>query len=51
VLSFSLKVSNDLPDKDGWSRRRYYEYQTSPNEKRGVDAIVYYSGSGWTVVI
>jgi len=46
-----LKVSNDLPDKDGWSRRRYYEYQTSPNEKRGVGAIVYYSESGWTVVI
>jgi len=46
-----LKVSNDLPDKDGWSRRRYYEYQTSPNEKRGVGAIVYYSGSGWTVAI
>src|SRR5208337_1972527 len=46
-----LKVSNDLPDKDGWSRRRYYEYQTAPNEKRGVSAIVYHSGSGWTVVI
>ena len=29
-----LKVSNDLPDRDGWSRRRAYEYQTSPNEKR-----------------
>jgi CubicO group peptidase (beta-lactamase class C family) len=46
-----LKVSNDLPDRDGWSRRRVYEYQTSPNEKRGVDAIVYYSGSSWTVLI
>jgi len=46
-----LKVTNDLPDRDGWSRRRLYEYQTSPNEKRGVDAIVYYSGSNWTVVI
>jgi CubicO group peptidase (beta-lactamase class C family) len=46
-----LKVSNDLPDKDGWSHRRYYEYQTSPNEKRGVEAIVYSSGSAWTVVI
>ena len=46
-----LKVSNDLPDRDGWSRRRAYEYQTSPNEKRGVDAFVYYSGSSWTVVI
>lgn len=46
-----LKVSNDLPDRDGWSRRRSYEYQTSPNEKRGVGAVVYYSGSSWTVVI
>ena len=46
-----LKVSNDLPDRDGWSRRRVYDYQTSPNEKRGVDAVVYYAGSSWTVVI
>ncbi len=46
-----LKVSNDLPDRDGWSRRRSYDYQTSPNEKRGVDAVVYYSGSSWTVII
>jgi CubicO group peptidase (beta-lactamase class C family) len=46
-----LKVSNDLPDRDGWSRRRAYDYQTSPNEKRGVDADVYYSGSSWTVII
>jgi CubicO group peptidase (beta-lactamase class C family) len=46
-----LKVSNDLPDRDGWSRRRAYDYQTSPNEKRGVAAVVYYFGSSWTVVI
>ena len=46
-----VKVSNALPDRDGWSRRRAYEYLTSPNEKRGVDAVVYYSGSNWTVVI
>src|SRR5271169_1193957 len=46
-----LRVSNDLADRDGWSRRRTYDYQTSPNEKRGVDAVVYYSGSSWTVVI
>ena len=46
-----VKVTNDLPDRDGWSRRRYYEYLTSPNEKRGVAALVYYSGSSWTVVI
>jgi CubicO group peptidase (beta-lactamase class C family) len=46
-----LKVSNDLADRDGWSRRRSYDYQTSPNEKRGVSALVYYSGSSWTVVL
>jgi len=46
-----VKVSNDLPDKDGWSRRRVYEYLTSPNEKREVNALVFYSGPNWTVVI
>ena len=46
-----VKVSNDLPDRDGWSRRRAYEYLTSPNEKRRVDAVVFYSGSSWTVAI
>jgi len=46
-----VKVSHDLPDRDGWSRRRAYEYLTSPNEKRGVNALVLYSGSSWTVVI
>ena len=46
-----VKVTHDLPDKDGWSRRRVYEYLTSPNEKRGVAALVASSGSSWTVVI
>src|ERR1700684_1097239 len=46
-----VKVSNDLSDRDGWSKRRTYEYQTSPNEKRGVAAVLLYSGSSWTVVI
>jgi CubicO group peptidase (beta-lactamase class C family) len=49
--NWPIKVTNDLPDRDGWSRRRVYEYQTSPNEKRGVAAIVFYSGSNWTVAI
>ena len=46
-----IKVTNNLADEDGWSRRRNYEYLTSPNEKRGVGALVCYSGSNWTVVI
>jgi|SRR5271157_40181 len=46
-----VKATNDLPDRDGWSRSRYYEYLTSRNEKRGVAVLFYYSGSSWTVVI
>lgn len=46
-----IKVSHDLPDRDGWSRRHSHEYLTSPNEKRTVYALVEYSGSNWTVVI
>ncbi len=44
-------VSNDLPDRDGWSKRRAYDYRTSPNEKRSVAAVVEYAGMTWTVVI
>jgi CubicO group peptidase (beta-lactamase class C family) len=46
-----VKVTNDLPDRDGWSHRRVYDYLTSPNEKRGVTALVLYSGTSWTVVV
>jgi CubicO group peptidase (beta-lactamase class C family) len=49
--AWPVKVTSDLPDQDGWSRRCEYDYLTSPNEKRGVDALVAYSGSNWTVVI
>jgi CubicO group peptidase (beta-lactamase class C family) len=46
-----LKVANDRPDKNGWSKQRTYEYQTSPNEKRGVLALTSFAGGGWTVAI
>jgi hypothetical protein len=46
-----VKVTNDLPDRDGWSKRRSYDYLTSPNEKRDVGAQVMYSGTSWTVLI
>ncbi|WP_242353932.1 MULTISPECIES: serine hydrolase [unclassified Anaeromyxobacter] len=46
-----LKVAADLPDKDGWSRRRDFAYQTSPNERRVVFASARFSAGGWTVVI
>src|SRR5512136_1508698 len=44
-----LKVANDAPDRNGWSKQRVYEYQTSPNEKRSVTAVVRQAGGGWNV--
>jgi CubicO group peptidase (beta-lactamase class C family) len=46
-----LKVTNDYPDKDGWSNIRGYSYQTSPNEKRDVSASARRAGDTWTVVL
>jgi CubicO group peptidase (beta-lactamase class C family) len=46
-----LKVTTDRPDRDGWSKQRTYEYQTSPNERRDVVAQVRYAGGSWAVAI
>lgn len=46
-----MQVANDRPDKDGWSKRRNYNYQTSPNERRDVFASTLFAGDAWTVVI
>ena len=50
-MKWPLKVATDAPDKDGWSRQRGYEYQTSPNEKRDVGAGVAFANDVWTVTI
>ncbi len=49
--TWELKVTNDSPDKDGWSNRRRYEYQTSPNEHRAVVAGTLFANDVWTVWI
>ncbi|HEX6107725.1 MAG TPA: serine hydrolase domain-containing protein [Gemmatimonadales bacterium] len=46
-----LKVVTRKPDKDGWTDRASYSYQTSPNEKRDVGADVQRAGDGWTVAL
>jgi CubicO group peptidase (beta-lactamase class C family) len=46
-----LKVTNDAPDRNGWSKQKVYEYQTSPNEKRTVQAAAKSYGAGWTVAL
>jgi len=49
--NWPLKSTHDLPDRDGWSGVRTYDYQTSPNEKRGVGASARRAGDTWTVVL
>jgi len=46
-----LKVATDAPDKDGWSKRRQFAYQTSPNERRDVVSLAQHANGQWTVVI
>jgi CubicO group peptidase (beta-lactamase class C family) len=49
--TWPLKVVNAKPDKDGWTDRASYAYQTSPNEKRDVGVDVQRAGGVWTVAI
>ncbi len=49
--SWPLQVATDGPDKDGWTNRRTYVYETSPNEKRTVAVQTLKAADGWTVVV
>jgi CubicO group peptidase (beta-lactamase class C family) len=47
-----LKVSRTAPDREGWTNVHTYEYQTSPNERRDVEADVRNAGGDrWLVAI
>lgn len=48
---WNLKQVDDQADRDGWSRLKRFEYQTSPNEKRYVVAGALYANESWTVWI
>jgi CubicO group peptidase (beta-lactamase class C family) len=49
--SWPLKVITPAADKDGWTDRKSYLYQTSPNERRDVDVDVRKANGVWTLVI
>ncbi len=49
--SWPLKVTHDRPDRNGWSKQKAYDYQTSPNEKRDVGVNASFANGRWTVVI
>jgi len=44
-----LKVVTPGADRDGWTNRSAYSYETSPNEKRDVIAGVRRANDFWTV--
>jgi CubicO group peptidase (beta-lactamase class C family) len=48
---WALKVADGQADNDGWSKRKRFEYQTSPNEKRAVVAGAWFANDSWTVWI
>jgi CubicO group peptidase (beta-lactamase class C family) len=43
--------ASDAPDRDGWTRNKNYEYQTSPNEKRIVQVGTSFANNRWLVVV
>src|SRR4051812_45819063 len=46
-----LLASNDVPDRDGWTRGKASQYQPSPNEKRAVRAVPGFAGGRGCVVL
>jgi CubicO group peptidase (beta-lactamase class C family) len=46
-----LKVTHERPDRNGWSKQKAYDYQTSPNEKRDVGVVAAFADGRWNVVI
>ena len=46
-----LKVAMDLTPREGWSARKQFIYETSPNEKAVVVAVALRAGDIWTVLL
>jgi hypothetical protein len=41
----------DLPAREGWSVRKQFIYETSPNERAVVVAVAFRAGDTWTVLL
>jgi CubicO group peptidase (beta-lactamase class C family) len=50
-VAWPLKVVTPIAPRDGWTDRKSYTYQTSPNEKRDVAADVRRANGVWTVAL
>jgi len=49
--TWPLKAITPVADRDGWTNRTAYSYQTSPNERRDVEVNVRRANDVWTVAI
>jgi len=49
--SWPLKSVTPIADREGWSERKSYSYQTSPNERRDVEVDVRRANNVWTITI
>lgn len=50
-FSRSLRVSTPAAPKEGWEERVSFTYDTSPNEKKVVQAMALRKGASWTVLL
>ena len=46
-----LRIAQPQAAREGWDERRYFEYETSPNEKATVFAFAWRAGTAWTVTL
>ncbi|MFT3756024.1 MAG: serine hydrolase domain-containing protein [Pseudoxanthomonas sp.] len=49
MRQWPLKLASDMPPQDGWEKRRAYNYETSANDRRLVQALALRKGAAWTV--
>jgi CubicO group peptidase (beta-lactamase class C family) len=49
--TWPLITTSDTPDRDGWTKGKAYGYQTSPNEKRIVQAVARFANDRWCVLL
>lgn len=46
-----LRVAMPQAARSGWQARRFYEYETSPNERVVLYAMAWRAGTSWTVIV
>ncbi|HEX7841064.1 MAG TPA: serine hydrolase domain-containing protein [Kofleriaceae bacterium] len=50
-VTWPLITTSDVPNRNGWSKIKVYQYQTSPNEKRTVQAVTRFANGRWCVLL